>query len=389
MRYFFPIHLDGGNRGCEAIARSSAILLGEIPQNVFGYCRDVALDTRLGLSKYLTLVPVRRESYVFDKILGALNRLIHTRKTKEWRELYPYKSFLRLATCNDIVISTGGDMLCYDDNEVVYTNNWLHGHGVKTVLWGCSMGAENQTPEKLKTLHNFSLIYARESLSYDYFKSLGIKNLCMLPDPAFILPAEEFVLPSFFESGDIIGINISNYVASLTSFDSNFGHEIIRMIDYIIRKTNYHIILIPHVTWCDSKVNQDDRQMAQMVFNYFGQTERMSVLDINPLNYCKIRYAISRCKMFIGAHTHAVISAYSMCVPTIALGYSIKSRGIAKDLGLDERLVVNSKSFHEGDLLDSFVYLMENETQIRQHLHTIMPGYTKKTYSIKDILKTL
>ena len=27
MKIYFPIHLDGGNRGCEAIAKGTAILL--------------------------------------------------------------------------------------------------------------------------------------------------------------------------------------------------------------------------------------------------------------------------------------------------------------------------------------------------------------------------
>ena len=27
MKYYFPIHLDGGNRGCEAIAKGTAMLL--------------------------------------------------------------------------------------------------------------------------------------------------------------------------------------------------------------------------------------------------------------------------------------------------------------------------------------------------------------------------
>jgi polysaccharide pyruvyl transferase WcaK-like protein len=58
------------------------------------------------------------------------------------------------------------------------------------------MGPENMTPEKLDTLHRFSLIYTRESLTYDYFQSLGLPNLCLLPDPAFILPAEHCELPA-------------------------------------------------------------------------------------------------------------------------------------------------------------------------------------------------
>ena len=60
------------------------------------------------------------------------------------------------------------------------------------------------TPEKLDTLHRFSFIYTRESLTYEYFQSLGLKHLCLLPDPAFILPAEPCQLPACLaESNDV------------------------------------------------------------------------------------------------------------------------------------------------------------------------------------------
>jgi len=91
--------------------------------------------------------------------------------------------------------------------------------------------------------------------------------------------------------------------------------------------------------------------------------------------------------MFVGGRTHAVISAYSTCVPAIALGYSIKSRGIAKDLGLSEKMVVDSKHIHhEGYLLESFKYLNDNEPAIRKHLCEIIPEYRKKTYGIREII---
>lgn len=389
MKYYFPIHIDGGNRGCEAIAKSSAILLEEQPENMFGYCRDTELDTRLGIDKYLTLIPRKRGSYVKDRFLAALNKLLHTSKTKKWRELYPYKDLLRRIKKDDIVPFTGGDMMCYDDNELIYINNWLHQRGIKTVLWGCSMGPENQTKEKLKTLNNFSLVYARESLTYEYFKSLGLRNLCLLPDPAFILPAETCTLPHFFEDSNMIGLNISNYVMGGITLDSRFGREVISLISHIIEKTDMQIVLVPHVTWNDGYVNQDDRQMASIICEHLGHPDRLHILDIDKMNYCQIRYAISRCRMFIGARTHAVISAYSMCVPTVALGYSIKSRGIAKDIGLNEALVVNSKDFNDGILLKSFNYLVENEASIRQHLLSVMPEYKQRPYHIKEYIVPL
>lgn len=387
MKYYFPIHLDGGNRGCEAIAKSSAILLNENPQDIMGYSRDVKLDTKLGINKYLTLIPCKRESYFIDRILAAINKIFHTNKTLEWRLLYAYKSFLRLISEKDIVVSTGGDMMCYDDNEVIYTNNWLHQRHIKTILWGCSMGPENQTKEKLKTLSKFSLIYARESLSYDYFKSLGLGNVCLLPDPAFILKAEECELPSFLNNNNTVGLNISNYVMGGMNMNSPFSLEVERLITYILDNTDFHILLVPHVTWNDSIVNQDDRQMSRIIRQKVGNSDRIHILDIDNLNYCQIRYVISKCRMFVAARTHAVISAYSMCVPTIALGYSIKSIGIAKDLGLDKKLVVNSKTFSAGDLKNAFEYLIKNEEQIRTHLQQIMPDYIQRTYQIRDILK--
>ena len=41
---------------------------------------------------------------------------------------------------------------------------------------------------------------------------------------------------------------------------------------------------------------------------------------------------ISRCSFFVGARTHSTIAAYSTGVPTLVIGYSVKSRGIATDL---------------------------------------------------------
>lgn len=389
MKFFFPIHLDGGNRGCEAIAKASALLINEEKENLYGYCRDVELDAQLGVDKFFTLVPTKRDSYIFDRFLGLLNKLLRTKKTKEWRELYPYRSFFRLIHFGDIMISTGGDVMCYDDNVAVYSNIYLHQKGIKTVLWGCSMGPENLTPAKLVSLFDFSLIYARESLTYEYFVQLGLKNVCLCPDPAFILPAEECVLPDCFKVDNMVGLNISNYVVGGMSLDSDFGEEVKDLVSHILKDTGYNILLVPHVTWNCEKLNQDDRQMAQIIKSRFGNDERISILDMNHLNYCQIRHVISKCRMFIGARTHAVISAYSMYVPTIALGYSIKSRGIAKDLGLNEALVVNSKQFTKGKLVHSFDYLNEHETEIRQHLSEVMPAYKQRTYLIREHLARL
>ena len=40
-KFYFPVHLDGGNRGCEGIAKGTAAILGEPKENLIGLCRNV------------------------------------------------------------------------------------------------------------------------------------------------------------------------------------------------------------------------------------------------------------------------------------------------------------------------------------------------------------
>lgn len=247
------------------------------------------------------------------------------------------------------------------------------------------MGEENLTPEKKDTLHKFSLIYARESLSYDFFKRLGMNNVCMFPDPAFILPPEKCDLPEYFNSSQVVGMNISNYVLGGFSLDNKMGESVIELINHILNQSKDNILLIPHVTWD----GQDDRIICGLIKERFANNDRVNILNIDNLNYCEIRYIISNLKLFIGARTHAMISAYSTCVPSIAIGYSIKSKGIAKDLGLDEKLVIDSKKPDVNSLLQSYLYLEEDSENIKIHLQSVMPSYIKRMWDIKSALSSI
>ena len=74
--------------------------------------------------------------------------------------------------------------------------------GIKTILWGCSIGKNNLTPAKIETLRKFSFIYARESLTADMLhRELGLTNVVTFPDPAFILKPQKCFLPPCFEKG--------------------------------------------------------------------------------------------------------------------------------------------------------------------------------------------
>lgn len=384
MKYYFPIHLNGDNRGCEGIAKGTAKILDSDKSNLIGLCTNVNLDKKLGIGNLITLVHSKKETLLLRLTRRLLRIFSLTELSQTITYRYHFDSFLNKMDQNDILISTGGDMMCYGNNQVNYTTDFVSNKKIKSILWGCSIGEKNLTPEKLETLKRFSLIYARESLTRDVLLKYNIKNVVVYPDPAFILESIPCKLPLCFKEGDVIGINLSNYTIGGYTLNTPFGEEIKILINYIISNTNLRILLIPHVIW----EGQDDRIICKIIKDHYN-SNRISSLNISELNYLEIRFIISKCRFFIGARTHAMISAYSTKVPSIAIGYSIKSVGIAKDLYLSDQLVVDSRNITKGKLLSSFEFLLNNEEAIHTHLNNFIEKYKSRIWDIRNDIKKL
>lgn len=384
-KFYFPIHLDCNNRGCEAIDRGTVDVLRCSQKEYIGFSSNIELDRNFDLEKINVLIPVPR--YIVSVIKRTIRRLFFRRKDiREISMSVKYDCFLNKISSNDICMITGGDMFCYGNNELNYIIDYMAKRKIPTVLWGCSFGPENLTSAKKKALDQITAITARESLTYDYFvNDLKMKKVKLVSDPAFTLTPQKCELPNYFKK-DLIGINLSNFTSENYSDDNIFFNSFMGLIEYIISNTDLTIVLIPHVFW----KGQDDRIVCKLIKEKVSVPERIKILNTEKMNYCQIRYAISKCKYFIGARTHAMISAYSTCTPSIALGYSIKSRGIAKDLGLDEKLVIDFHNVKRSDeLIERFEYMIQNEEQIRTHLQSVMPEYIKKAYLGKDVIEKL
>ena len=68
------------------------------------------------------------------------------------------------------------------------------------------------------------------------------------------------------------------------------------------------------------------------------------------------------CSFFVGARTHSTIAAYSSGVPTLVIGYSVKSRGIATDLfGTYENYVLPVQEISEPDaMIRAYKWIIAN-----------------------------
>lgn len=386
MEKVFYAHAGAGNHGCEAIVRATCNILGE---KVRLFSINPEQDIKYGLEKYTTEIildvdkSAKRYSAAWfrsrlqTKLTGSITVEVFNRK----------KNMLNSARENDIWFSIGGDNYCYPGTEILAAeNSILHKKKAKTVLWGCSVEPclleQNQTA---RDLSRYDLIIARESISYNALKKVN-PNTHLYPDPAFTLGAADCTLPEKWQLDNMVGINISPLILDSAKDSQTAFCAYKRLVDYILTDTDMGIALIPHVVW----ENNDDRIPLKKIYDEYKRSGRVVLVEDH--NCEELKGYISKCRFFVGARTHATIAAYSTCVPTLVLGYSVKSRGIAKDIfGTENHYVLSVQNLaSEMELVNAFQWIQCHEAEIRSHLKKVMPEYVQKAYgALTEILKLL
>ena len=373
MNYHFYAHAGAGNHGCEAIVRTSAALLN---RSVILHSIRPEQDRQYDLDEVVSAIHQDQDSslkmYSFPWFLSRIQTKLTGQITREI--YYRKQALLDKVQPGDICFSIGGDNYCYPGTEILAAENaLLKQRGAKTVLWGCSVEPElTKNPAIAKDLARYDLITARETISYEALKKVN-PNTVLVADPAFTLERKDLPLPEGWIEGNMIGINASPLI--LQSGDGKLVMEAYKnLIGRILETTDCSVALIPHVVW----ENNDDRVPLKVLYNAFAETGRVVLIDDH--NCMELKGYIARCRMFIGARTHATIAAYSSCVPTLVLGYSVKSRGIARDLfGTEENYVLPVQQLPDADALaQGFNRLLSTENAIRRHLEETIPEYSAK-----------
>lgn len=387
-KIYFPLHLGSGNRGCEGIIRGILKIHSCTPSDVIMVERDIDnynIDKSLSLDSLGELKIPLAKHVIARFVYNILRCLRHLGGGKEFSIIFPYINVLHKLCGDDIVYMTGGDLYCYENTLLLNRaiNSYVKNKGAVSLLVGCSLDESLLSELVLADLRNYDSIICRESLSYNMLLNRKFTNVFLIPDPAFVLDPQRCSLPKLFINHDIVGINISNFVNFGNNHNTLFMKSIYILIDYIINELKLHVLLIPHVFWPE----QNDVYLSNIIKQKYHNDERVALCSDEHLNYCQIRYIISKCRFFVGARTHAMISAYSSYVPAMALGYSTKSIGIAKDIGLPEYLVINSKYLStQYDLLENFKRMVEDEYVIKNIYSTNMPSYRNRAFRLHEIL---
>lgn len=373
-------HGGSGNHGCEAIVRSTAKLLGN---NLMLFSNHVEEDRKVGLQDLCKLdvaeKPIRSGSLSH---LFAVFRSKVLRQTDAFDRLV-FQHIIESAKNADYVLGIGGDNYCYDTPEFIYlVNRMMDEAKKKRILWGASVEPESIDERMLNDLRGYHKIWARESLTYEALLSKGLSQTFLLPDPAFVMDRKDLPLSDGFVEGNTVGINVSPMIIDYEKNQGMALQNYVNLVKHIIKETDMQVALIPHVVWS----HNDDRKPLSQLYEMFKDTGR--VVMIEDHNAEELKGYIARCRFLVVARTHASIAAYSTQVPTLVVGYSVKARGIAKDIfGTEENYVIPVQSLtHEDELVKGFQWLVAHEMAIKAHYERMMPDYIQKVYRIRDII---
>lgn len=384
MRKIFLYNHGGSeNHGCEALVRTVCELFKE--EDIILYSEMPQQDLHYGIQQF---ADVKSAKNAYSKLSPSFIKAYYSLKKKNDYfsiDILPYRKTIKEFRTGDIEISVGGDIYCYDDYpKYIQLHQMICQRGCKTILLGCSLNEKLfNDPKFVEDMKLYDYISARESLTYELLKKAGLKSIGLSPDSAFTLPKEEVQLPSNFIENNTVGINVSPLVMEREQEDNVLLDNYRNLIAYILNKTDYAVALIPHVIW----EGNDDRSILNKLYDEFKKSERIVV--IQDCNCMQLKGYIAKCRFFVGARTHATIAAYSTEVPTLVVGYSIKSRGIAKDIfGREENYVIPIEQIkEENKLTQAFIWLQENENHIKEHLKKRMPQYIKDAENVKEKIK--
>lgn len=374
------------NHGCEAITRSTVNMLDGMFEKI--YCTTTNLSYESALPKGCNWVEYLyyRKPTILNRFISKTERCIlksnYFAERKPWLDNV-YQAF---EDCQ-VALSVGGDNYCNNFCDWLYL---LHENarkkGLFTVLWGASLNEEILCNEKMhRDIRAFHLIFARESLTFKLASQFH-ENVRLCPDPAFTLNMVSHPWLGYAQEclPEFIGINASPTTMECEKIPGIVMENYCEMVEFILKETSYHIALIPHVVFHGK---YGDYAVLQEIFRKYEKTGRMILIQDNDC--CVLKGYISRCKFFVTARTHASIAAYSSCVPTLVLGYSIKAKGIAVDLfGTDNNYVLPVQEIRDREeLKNGLKWLLEHEETIRSRLRHIMPGYIGNAAKAASILE--
>lgn len=294
-------HSGSFNHGNEAIVRGICKIFND--DDITLYSFDPSIDIKYDLDKVCRVVAtgIKPKKYSLHNAIYKIVRIITQKQHFSYKTRFKY--LLENVNAGGIYILEAGDQYCESDivrNFYAYINKVINNKGGKTVAYGCTINPEILSDSKvIDDLNNYSLIIARESITYNALLESDVTTkVKLMPCPSFVMDSYEHELPIIFEKGDVVGINAGPLAQGNEVHYDLLYKNYITLIDYIINDTNFNIALIPHVNW-GSKFS--DLSTLEPLYLKYKSTNR--IILVSEQNAMKQKYVMSKCRFMVALRT--------------------------------------------------------------------------------------
>jgi colanic acid/amylovoran biosynthesis protein len=285
----------------------------------------------------------------------------------------------------DLVISCGGGYINSLGKLFYRLSVILAGKkfGCPTVCYAQSVSDLHNCFHKMLVkyvINNIELFIARENITYNYLEKIGVQmdKVEICADSAFSLKTlssidvDNLLLSSKTNGVGKMGLTVTrwSFPEQLTPHEKSkeYIKSIQEMVQFATQELNLDIYIIPQVVGPNDY--SDDRITGQEIFGELNNNKIHYVNDSYSPSHLK--YLISCMDIFVGTRMHSNIFALGARVPTLAIAYQDKTKGIMDMLGLS-KWSIDINNMNSTALVNKLSLLWEEKEQINSHLQRKMP----------------
>ncbi len=414
MKLLILGHHSLANRGCEALLRSTVAMVRTRYPDAQFLVPSLAADADhlqwpQAPEHGVTFIEARH-STVRLRAWARACRLMPSLLGWPWPTVSPPAGWREHLRGCDAALAIGGDnfTLDYGLESLAFHVGLAQGvrqYGCPTVLWGASLGPfDARTPLGMAIARNlaiFKAITLRESMSLEGWQAMADElrpgqqagvSAQLVADPAFTLQPEPVDLSPYSPKGSapLLGLNLSPL--TVPGPRGAWLDEVAGLLRQWCESNKVRVLLVPHVSSRNGfgtsvhhlPASSDDDVLLDDLQARMGDVSGLSRLP--PWNAPALKFAIASCDFFIGARTHSVIAALSSRVPSVALAYSLKARGIHRDLLGDEEGVLPLAHLSTRALDGALTALMSRAPAERQTLNERIPLWQRRALESLQVL---
>ncbi|MBY6037095.1 polysaccharide pyruvyl transferase family protein [Fictibacillus nanhaiensis] len=309
---------------------------------------QLAYDVPVGSCVYNISIDPKTSKW--SKLLSAI-KLIKILKTKS-----KSSNITKDYEWADVVVSCGGGFLLSHGFSAALLQHLVQlkiaiDFKKPLVIYSQSIGPFYNKYMKIlakKVLDHVSKIFIREKITYQWLEKISLNNesVTLVPDSAFCMEMEESELADKVidevknqHTGPLFGFTVRDWnfpeVEDKTFYRNKYIESIRRGIEYIEKELDGKVLLMPQVL--GPNPFNDDRIISREILNH-PTIKNAELLDYD-FKPRELKYLYSKMDMFVGTRMHSNIFSLSNFVPTVAINYEHKTRGIMESLNLNDFVI--------------------------------------------------